>query len=478
MGNNPLPDTVSYPDESPEHSLFIDSFEISQTPITNEQYWQFTNATGYKTPAHWRNGKPSFDYLKHPVTYVDWEDAQAFSTWCGVQLPTEAQWEKSARGFAGNLFPWGDTSPNATLANYGNTRGTTSPVDMFPEGRSKFGVMDLIGNVWEWCNSQYQKYPYQVNDGREDLDIWGTRVVRGGNYLSQARNLRSSHRHPLHITAKDMYIGFRVAKKMHAKLNPHCDIEFTWIEIPAGEFIMGSNHLPMSDAEVILTQFASSKHQSNRPVDFDNEIPQHKIFLEKFRISKSPITNLQYEIFTRATGYPAPSHWPKGRVTPELANHPVVYVDGQDVNAFCSWAKVRLPTESEWERAARGEHGRIWPWGNTSPDETHANFAQDPKLGRTSEVGSFPAGDTPEGLVDMAGNVWEMTCSAYRSYPYDRQDGREEPNLDEEYVLRGGSFYSPHGGYLRASARSMSHRGRRRDHIGFRVVDIMLLIGD
>jgi formylglycine-generating enzyme required for sulfatase activity len=87
MGNNPLPDTVSYPDESPEHSLFIDSFEISQTPITNEQYWQFTNATGYKTPAHWRNGKPSFDYLKHPVTYVDWEDAQAFSTWCGVQLP-------------------------------------------------------------------------------------------------------------------------------------------------------------------------------------------------------------------------------------------------------------------------------------------------------------------------------------------------------------------------------------------------------
>jgi len=108
MGSNPLPDTVSYPDESPEHSLFIDSFEISQTPITNEQYWQFTNATGYKTPPHWINGKPSIDLLKHPVTYVDWEDAQTFSTWCGVQLPTEAQWEKSARGSTGHLFPWGE----------------------------------------------------------------------------------------------------------------------------------------------------------------------------------------------------------------------------------------------------------------------------------------------------------------------------------------------------------------------------------
>jgi formylglycine-generating enzyme required for sulfatase activity len=478
MGNNPLPNYVSNADENPEHSLYLDAFEISKTPITNEQYAEFVLATGYKTPSNWRDGEPEKAFLNHPVTYVDWKDAQAFATWCGAKLPTEAQWEKSSRGASGKIFPWGDEISSLEIANFGNKMGTTSPVGAFTGDKSEYGVMDLAGNVWEWCSSLYQNYPYQSSDGREDLTKWGARVVRGGNYLSDVGKIRNSHRHPLHVTAKDMYIGFRLVKEVNAPLNPDISITFDWIEIPAGQFLMGSDFSPLNETQKTLTKFGSSKHQSNRPADFDNECPQHKIYLDNFRISKSPITNQQYEVFTKMTGHTVPSHWPEGRVTPEIANHPVVYVDGADVDAFCSWAGVRLPTESEWERAARGRDGQIWPWGNSLPNDDCANFGKHPKLGGTTPVGAFPAGATSEGLLDMAGNVWEMTSSAYRGYPYDSHDGREEINLNEEYVLRGGSFYSPHGGYLRASARSMSHRGRRRDHIGFRVVDIMLLIGD
>ena len=92
------------------------------------------------------------------------------------------------------------------------------------------------------------------------------------------------------------------------------------------------------------------------------------------------------------------------------------------------------------------------------------------KTGRTNLVGAYPAGASPEGLLDVAGNVWEMVGSAYRPYPYNGSDGRENLDLPEEYVLRGGSFYSPHGRYLRTTARSMNYQFRRRDHIGFRVV--------
>ena len=216
--------------------------------------------------------------------------------------------------------------------------------------------------------------------------------------------------------------------------------------------------------------FGVSKHGANRPADFDNELPQHKLILDKYRISKTPVTNAQYEIFTKATSYPVPGHWPEGVVTPEIANHPVVYVDWADVQAFCTWAGVGLPNEPQWERAARGIDGRIWPWGNTPPTKELANFGQSDKTGRTKEVGSYPNGASPEGLLDVAGNVWEMVGSAYRPYPYEASDGREILDLPEEYVLRGGSFYSPHGRYLRTTARSMNYQFRRRDHIGFRVV--------
>ena len=470
MGSNPIAPITSYPDESPEHQIDLEEFFISAKPITNAQYERFVASTGYKKPGHWIGGVVPQKKREHPVTYIDWDDANAFARWCGAALPSEAQWEKSARGSDGRLFPWGDAEPTNEDANFGNSIGDTTEVGTHKSGASIFGVLDLAGNVWEWTSSIHREYPYNSNDGREDVNLWGARVVRGGNYLSAAKNIRCADRHSIYPSARDIYIGFRVATKNLSVIKKDCGIDFEWQKIPAGKFLMGSGYTQTDKELPDPEYFGVSKHGANRPADFDNELPQHKLFLDRYQISKTPVTNLQYEMFTKATSYPVPGHWPEGVVTPEIANHPVVYVDWADVQAFCNWAGVALPNEPQWERAARGIDGRIWPWGNTPPTKELANFGQSDKTGRTKEVGSYPNGASPEGLLDVAGNVWEMVGSAYRPYPYEASDGREILDLPEEYVLRGGSFYSPHGRYLRTTARSMNYQFRRRDHIGFRVV--------
>jgi serine/threonine-protein kinase len=470
MGSNPIQPITSYPDESPEHQIDLEEFFISAKPITNAQYEKFVLSTGYKKPGHWIGGVVPSQKKAHPVTYIDWDDANAFANWCGASLPSEAQWEKSARSSDGRLFPWGDAEPTNEDANFGNLIGDTTEVGIHKSGASVYGVLDLAGNVWEWTSSIHREYPYNSNDGREDVNLWGARVVRGGNYLSSAKNIRCADRHSIYPTARDIYIGFRVATKNLSEIKKDCGIDFEWQKIPAGKFLMGSRYTQTNEELPDPEYFGVSKHGANRPADFDNELPQHKLILDEYRISKTPVTNAQYEIFTKATSYPVPGHWPEGVVTPEIANHPVVYVDWADVQAFCNWAGVALPNEPQWERAARGRDGRIWPWGNTPPTKDLANFGQSDKTGRTQAVGSYPHGASPEGLLDVAGNVWEMVGSAYRPYPYEASDGRENFDLPEEYVLRGGSFYSPHGRYLRTTARSMNYQFRRRDHIGFRVV--------
>ena len=226
--------------------------------------------------------------------------------------------------------------------------------------------------------------------------------------------------------------------------------DIDWVRVPAGAFTIGAD--------------------TSSPIEAcADELPGCMLRLPAYLIARTAVTNEQYAEFVAASGHRPPAHWEGVAPPAALAQHPVTYVGWHDARAFCAWAGVRLPSEAEWEKAARGDDGRPFPWGIASPDPSLAHFAELPGVTGTQPAGSCPAGASPYGAVDMAGNVWEWVASRYRAYPYQPDDGREDPHALGRRVLRGGSFRSTHERYLRCAFRSMSYPTRRRDHIGFRV---------
>lgn len=163
-------------------------------------------------------------------------------------------------------------------------------------------------------------------------------------------------------------------------------------------------------------------------------------------------------------------------------DHPVVQMNYYAAAAYCNWAGGSLPTEAQWEKAARGSDGRLFPWGNEMPNERLLNAAdsslpvpwaqkdQNDGYRYTAPVGSFPAGDSPYGVEDMAGNAWEWTRSLYKAYPYNPGDGRElqtAPAAGDKVVLRGGGFYDDYGS-VRSTLRYGAIPDLSHDAIGFR----------
>ena len=165
-------------------------------------------------------------------------------------------------------------------------------------------------------------------------------------------------------------------------------IDFQWLSIPAGEFLMGEGD------------------------------EQHVVNLPAYRIARCPVTNAQYKHFVDSTGCELPEHWEDGRIPKGKEQHPVVFVSWRDAMAFSEWANVSLPTEAQWEKAARGVDGRTYPWAETEPTTDLCSFSSND----TTPVGAFsPQGDSPFGLVDVAGNVWEWTTSLWGGDPFDAQ---------------------------------------------------------
>jgi len=205
MGSNDGPE-----DERPQHRVTVPEFSIDRTPVTNGQLAHFMSAVGTKAPdgqrwydvddgdarIHRREGKWLADvgYENHPVVEASWYGAVAYCKWLGKRLPTEAEWEKAARGTDGRKYPWGDEPPDRSRAHFNGGWNDTRPAGSFPKGASPYGVLDLAGNGWEWVSSAYLPYPYSPNDGREDLNRLQTRGTRGGGHDSPADELTVTHR--------------------------------------------------------------------------------------------------------------------------------------------------------------------------------------------------------------------------------------------------------------------------------------------
>jgi formylglycine-generating enzyme required for sulfatase activity len=255
------------------------------------------------------------------------------------------------------------------------------------------------------------------------------------------------------------------------------DAALGFVEIPAGEFLMGSDK--DKDSQM-----------------YDDETPQHNVDLEAFYMARFPVTVAQFRVFVEENGFrPGDEGCLRG-----ISNHPVVRVSWHEALKYCEWLneklsgvsdqisgkrslseqqrgfwqglvegslKVSLPSEAEWEKAARGTDGRIYPWGDTF-DADKANISET-GIGSTTAAGCFVSEASPNGLQDMSGNVWEWTRSVFQPYPYDPNDGREDLKLKDLRVLRGGSFYVDQR-YVRCAYRGNLGPHLRYYYRGFRVV--------
>ena len=242
-----------FTDEQPQHRVYLDGFWIDQTEVTNAMFMTFIKDTGYQTDAEkagwswifepesaswkemdgadWRHplgpGSSLDGLMNHPVTHISWYDAANYCKWAGRRLPTEAEWEKSARGTDGRTYPWGNQSPNGRLLNFADINlkvdwadinaddgySFTAPVGNYRDGSSPYGVLDMSGNVWEWVADWYDK-DYYINSpssnpqGGQPGDY---RVLKGGSWYGDIRYIRSAYRLGRSPERSSIDFGFRCA---------------------------------------------------------------------------------------------------------------------------------------------------------------------------------------------------------------------------------------------------------------------------
>lgn len=193
--------------------------------------------------------------------------------------------------------------------------------------------------------------------------------------------------------------------------------------------------------------------------------PQHEVYLDAYYIQRTEVSRLEFNRFVLEAGY-ATANWP-GPPSGDDAPKPVVGLRWQDANAYCAWLGMRLPTEAEWEKAARGQDGRMYPWG----DEWDGSLvnAKDSGLGEVVPVGSYPGNASPYGVLDMSGNAieWVADFFAFDYYQYSPHTNPQGPDIIMDHGLRGGSFDSPVE-YATTYFRDSSHLVAPNLRVGFR----------
>lgn len=226
MGSDPLVDKDAKDNEQPQHRLYLPDYYLAKTSVTNAQYLVFVRVTGHSAPDHWSHDKFLAAKANHPVVKVSWYDAIAYCRWLtevtgrAYTLPSEAEWEKGARGTDGRIYPWGSEWDASRCNSYQSGPGDTTPVGAYPGGASPYGLLDMSGNVWEWTRSLWGqdwekpkfKYPYRPDDGREDLKAADRvlRVMRGGpwdGYVDGTRCDVRAWNFPIYSYG---FLGFRV----------------------------------------------------------------------------------------------------------------------------------------------------------------------------------------------------------------------------------------------------------------------------
>lgn len=222
--------------EKPQQALYLDAFWIYKYEVSNKQFAAFITDSGYQTTAekvgwslvvgegaikkipgaYWASPKGPDDITEqlddYPVVQVSWFDAVAYCEWMKCRLPTEAEWEKAARGSDGRTYPWGEEQPDCSLANYIECVGGTSPINSNPDGLSPYGVINMAGNVYEWVADYYRNNYYSVRNSKKNPSGPANgefRIIRGGSWNNYEQDLRTSDRHAKSPELMFNSLGFR-----------------------------------------------------------------------------------------------------------------------------------------------------------------------------------------------------------------------------------------------------------------------------
>ena len=210
---------TTHQDDTPVRKIAIDPIYLDEAEVTNEKYAAFVKATGHRPPYHWVKKLVPKGKEKYPVVNVSWEDATAYCAWEGKRLPSEAEWERAARGIAdGKMFPWGDRNPTAKDAHFGSATG---PIEVCSKERSPTGLCDIIGNVWEWCADRYGRTYYKEASARnlKGPETGLYRVLRGGSWFDPPPLfLTVSYRSWARPAERSPTVGFRCAKSFRTVL--------------------------------------------------------------------------------------------------------------------------------------------------------------------------------------------------------------------------------------------------------------------
>ncbi len=473
QGSNPeeepalagLPEELKYgyKNESPKKKVTLEGFFIDRYEVTFMEYNIFLKATGRPYPEGWND----YDFSHspdYPVFGVSWAEADAYARWANKRLPTEAEWEKAARGTDGRRYVWG----NKYYKGFANKLMDVRSVGTRLIDKSPYKVFDMTGNVAEWTSNDFS--PYSGNDYQDTQYGQGKKVVRGyfspgeKDYPNADIYFRASARYG--ISAEDFLpqLGFRCAmdintpdKNTSPEKTQEKEYDDEMVYISSGPFVLGTD---IEKEQVVPDSFGLIE-----PAYLD-ETPQQRVYLDGFYIDRYEVRIGQFRDFLKAKNRPTPEIWDKiDRPKDELEKLPVFGITWAEAAEYARWVGKRLPTEEEWEKAARGTDGIKFLW-----EEKFDAMNKNALFKALVPVDQFTMLGSPYGVHGMTGNVSEWTESWYEPYPGNRHPN---DNYGKKYKVVKGASYKETGHYnipyfLRLACRGHVEPTMRYMNIGFR----------
>jgi formylglycine-generating enzyme required for sulfatase activity len=436
-----------FTDNEPPHQVFLEDYYIDKYEVTNASYKACVKEGvcdlpfSLETRLH-DDYYSSSEFDNSPVVNVNWDQAKTFCEWRGTQLPTEAQWEKAARGTDERNYPWGGEL-SCSNANYSECSGDITEVGSYESGVSPYGVYDMAGNVSEWVADWYQQTYYfeSPSSNPSGPDSGEKKIIRGSAVYKNKIFLATYARDGLYPNQTLDDGGFRCAADLPTQeietVNQPVQSQAESTDITIQEIT--------DDFDVPMMLVPEGGFTMGSEIN-DDEKPIHQVYLDAYYIDKYEVTNANYRACVDAgkcsrPGYPkidqtTGQRRPDNYENPEFDNYPVVYIDWKWAKTYCEWRGGYLPTEAQWEKAARGTNGRTYPWGEDKPSDSCRDSMY---YGcSVAEVGSYEKNVSPYGLYDMAGNVSEWVADYYDAnfYQISPQSNPLGPKSGETRVLR------------------------------------------